>query len=61
MTRLLEVRGLTARYGATEALHGIDLDVEEGQVTALLGANGAVKTTTLCAPSAISRCARAAA
>jgi len=47
MTRLLEVRGLKAWYGSTEVLHGIDLDVEEGQVTALLGANGAGKTTTL--------------
>ena len=47
MTRLLEVRGLHAAYGATEVLHGIDLDVEQGQVTALLGANGAGKTTTL--------------
>ena len=47
MTRLLEVRGLKAAYGSTEVLHGIDLDVEQGQVTALLGANGAGKTTTL--------------
>lgn len=47
MSRLLEVRSLHAAYGATEVLHGIDLDVEEGQVTALLGANGAGKTTTL--------------
>jgi branched-chain amino acid transport system ATP-binding protein len=47
MSRLLEVRGLKASYGATEVLHGIDLDVEQGQVTALLGANGAGKTTTL--------------
>lgn len=47
MTRLLEVRDLRAAYGATEVLHGIDIDVEEGQVTALLGANGAGKTTTL--------------
>jgi branched-chain amino acid transport system ATP-binding protein len=47
MSRLLEVRGLTASYGATEVLHGIDLDVEEGRVTTLLGANGAGKTTTL--------------
>jgi branched-chain amino acid transport system ATP-binding protein len=47
MTRLLEVRGLKAWYGPTEVLHGIDLNVEEGQVTALLGANGAGKTTTL--------------
>lgn len=47
MTRLLEVRNLRAAYGVTEVLHGIDIDVEEGQVTALLGANGAGKTTTL--------------
>ncbi len=47
MTRLLEVRGMTAAYGAVQVLHGIDLDIEEGQVTALLGANGAGKTTTL--------------
>ena len=47
MTRLLEVRGLKASYGATEVLQGINLDVDEGQVTTLLGANGAGKTTTL--------------
>ena len=47
MTRMLEVRGLRAGYGPTDVLHGIDLDVEQGQVTALLGANGAGKTTTL--------------
>lgn len=47
MTKVLEVRGLVASYGATKVLHGIDLDVEQGQVTALLGANGAGKTTTL--------------
>lgn len=47
MTTLLTVRGLNAAYGSTQVLRGIDLDVEEGQVTALLGANGAGKTTTL--------------
>jgi branched-chain amino acid transport system ATP-binding protein len=47
VSALLQVRGLTASYGATEVLHGIDLDVGQGQVTALLGANGAGKTTTL--------------
>ena len=47
MARLLEVRGLTAYYGATQALFGIDFDLEEGGITALLGANGAGKTTTL--------------
>jgi branched-chain amino acid transport system ATP-binding protein len=47
MTRVLEIQGLRAAYGATEVLHGIDLHVDEGRVTALLGANGAGKTTTL--------------
>ena len=44
---LLEVRGLTASYGATRVIHGIDLTVARGGITALLGANGAGKTTTL--------------
>ena len=47
MQNLLEVKNLTARYGATEVLHGIDLSMVAGSVTALLGANGAGKTTTL--------------
>lgn len=44
---LLEVHKLTARYGATAVLHGIDLQVGRGEICALLGANGAGKTTTL--------------
>lgn len=44
---LLEVKDLSASYGANEVLHGIDLQLEEGSITALLGANGAGKTTTL--------------
>jgi branched-chain amino acid transport system ATP-binding protein len=44
---LLELRSLSARYGAREALHGINLTVGEGEVVAVLGANGAGKTTTL--------------
>lgn len=47
MTSLLEVKGLTAGYGITSVLHGIDFDVGQGGVTTLLGANGAGKTTTL--------------
>ncbi len=47
MRSLLEARALTASYGATQVLHGIDFDVEPGRITALLGANGAGKTTTL--------------
>ncbi len=44
---LLRVRGLRARYGEIEAIHGIDLDVPRGAIVALLGANGAGKTSTL--------------
>jgi branched-chain amino acid transport system ATP-binding protein len=47
MTRVLDVRGLHASYGATHVLHGIDFAVEEGGITTILGANGAGKTTTL--------------
>jgi branched-chain amino acid transport system ATP-binding protein len=43
---LLELAGVTARYGAGAVLHGIDLVVERGSIVALLGANGAGKTTT---------------
>jgi branched-chain amino acid transport system ATP-binding protein len=44
---MLEVRGLTARYGAVEVLHGVEFDVKRGEVVVVLGANGAGKTTTL--------------
>jgi branched-chain amino acid transport system ATP-binding protein len=47
MTALLELDGVTARYGPVEALHGISLAVGEGEIAAVLGANGAGKTTTL--------------
>ncbi|MBC7481464.1 MAG: ABC transporter ATP-binding protein [Rhizobacter sp.] len=47
MSRLLDVRGLHASYGATHVLHGLDFAVEEGGITTILGANGAGKTTTL--------------
>jgi branched-chain amino acid transport system ATP-binding protein len=44
---LLEVEGLSAWYGETQALHGVTFALEAGGVTTLLGANGAGKTTTL--------------
>ena len=44
---LLEVRGLRAWYGAAQILHDIDLDVKRGEVVALMGRNGAGKSTTL--------------
>ena len=44
---MLEVRGLNAWYGESHILHGIDLDIAEGEVVTLLGRNGAGKTTTM--------------
>jgi branched-chain amino acid transport system ATP-binding protein len=47
VTALLEVRALEAGYATGRVLHGIDLDIEEGQATALLGRNGVGKTTCI--------------
>jgi branched-chain amino acid transport system ATP-binding protein len=47
MAPILELHGLKAFYGQSEVVHGIDVAVEEGGMTVLLGANGAGKTTTL--------------
>jgi len=44
---LLEVKDLWVRYGGAEVLKGVSLEVEEGSVVSLLGANGAGKSTTL--------------
>ncbi len=43
----LSIKNLIVRYGAVEALKGIDMDVKEGEIVAILGANGAGKTSTL--------------
>ncbi|MEU6083247.1 ABC transporter ATP-binding protein [Streptomyces sp. NPDC047108] len=43
---MLTVEGLCAGYGGTKVLHGVDLTVRPGSVVALLGANGAGKSTT---------------
>lgn len=47
MKSLLEVRGLAAGYDGQEVVHGVDLHVANGEVVALLGANGAGKSTTM--------------
>ena len=47
MSALLDVRNLTAAYGALTVLHSISFSIEPGSITALLGANGAGKTSTL--------------
>ncbi len=43
----LEITGLVSGYGEVMTVHGIDLTVEAGRVTALVGSNGAGKSTTL--------------
>ena len=46
-TTYLELRDLRVSYGKVEALHGISVHVEQGEIVTILGANGAGKTTTL--------------
>ncbi len=46
-TPMLEVRNLHAHYGQAHILHGIDLDIGEGEILVLVGRNGAGKSTTM--------------
>jgi len=50
---LLEVKDLSVAYGEIEALRGVSFTIEEGAVVALLGSNGAGKSTTLRAISGL--------
>ena len=52
---VLELRGVTARYGSVEAIRDVSLTVPEGTTVALLGRNGAGKTTTLRVVSGVVR------
>ena len=52
---LLEIRDLIVLYGEIEALRGVSISVDEGQVVTLLGANGAGKSTTLRAISGLAK------
>ena len=47
MSELLKIQDLKVNYGGIEAVKGISLSVEEGQIVTLIGANGAGKSTTL--------------
>jgi branched-chain amino acid transport system ATP-binding protein len=47
MTALLHLAGVTAFYGAIQALKGVDLEVHEGEIVTLIGANGAGKSTLM--------------
>lgn len=44
---VITVRGLTARYGTSQILHGVDVDVSRGKTTVIVGRNGVGKTTLL--------------
>ncbi len=47
MTAAIDIRGLAKRYGAVQALGGVDLTVRQGEFFGLLGPNGAGKTTLI--------------
>jgi branched-chain amino acid transport system ATP-binding protein len=47
MSEILKIEDLKVNYGGIEAVKGISLSVEEGQIVTLIGANGAGKSTTL--------------
>jgi branched-chain amino acid transport system ATP-binding protein len=53
MARLLEVESLAVRYGGIEAVRGLSFSVDEGQIVAVIGANGAGKSSSLLAISAL--------
>lgn len=55
MAPLLELSGIKVFYGPVEALHGVDLKVEEGEIVTILGANGAGKSTALLTISGLIR------
>ena len=46
MTAILEVKEIITRYGQSQVLHGVSLEVGQGEMVALLGRNGVGKTTT---------------
>jgi branched-chain amino acid transport system ATP-binding protein len=53
MSKILQISGMRVHYGVVEAVKGIDLSLERGEITTLLGANGAGKSTTLLALSGL--------
>jgi branched-chain amino acid transport system ATP-binding protein len=53
MSEILQVRDLAVSYGHIEAVKGIDLVLNQGEITALVGANGAGKSTSLLALSGL--------
>jgi branched-chain amino acid transport system ATP-binding protein len=55
---LLDVEGVDTYYGRVQALHGVSLTIDDGEIVTLIGSNGAGKTTTLRTISGLARPAR---
>ena len=53
MGKVLEIKDLHFKYGEIKALHGISIDVNDGEIVTILGGNGAGKTTTVQAVSGL--------
>ena len=47
MATILDIQGLQVTYGIHEAVSGVDMQIEEGKITAIIGSNGAGKTTII--------------
>ena len=47
MTAVIEARGLSKNYGTTQALRGVDLNIQSGRIVGLIGPNGSGKTTAI--------------
>ncbi|MEM5384983.1 ABC transporter ATP-binding protein [Paraburkholderia phymatum] len=58
MAALLQTHGLTASYGDFQALFGVDIDVQPGEIVALIGSNGAGKSTFLKALAGLTKAKR---
>jgi branched-chain amino acid transport system ATP-binding protein len=52
---MLQVEGIHCAYGQAEVLHGVSLEVREGEIVSLIGANGAGKSSTLMCISRVNR------
>lgn len=55
LIKMLRIESLRAAYGSLEVLHGISMEVRQGEIVALLGSNGAGKSTTISAVSGLLR------